>query len=74
VSDVPGTASVHIDGLIHGIVWEGGAQSNLGPTTLYTTFCDLKFIQESEVVKSIRRGAQKEPATCIPCILVPWDP
>ncbi len=74
MSDVPGLASVHVDGLIHGIVWEGGAHSNVGPTTLYETFCKIRFIQEAQaVVQTIRRGEQKELATCIPCILGPLD-
>mgnify|MGYP003560940186 CR=1 FL=1 len=71
MNDVPGTASVHVDGLIHGVQWEGGAHSNLGPTTLYDTFCGIKFIQEAaDIVKTIRRGAQKEWATCIGCLAV----
>lgn len=68
---VPGLASVHIDGLIHGVVREGLGISNKGETVVYETFCGNVRVREWLDMSTMKHGNQKEWPTCIGCIVLP---
>ena len=59
---IPGLASVHIDGLVHGIQYE-----SLG----HATFCGVYLSRNAPEVKTLRRREEMEEATCLICLFIP---